>query len=127
MKDSLYIGHAVYEILSGDTVLTGTLGTDIYPLVAEEGANFPFAIYGRYSLQAGVNKDGSDSISVGVGVYATDYDEGLDIASRIRTVFTSFRGTAGGFSIDSIKLDEAIEKYEDGVFSQLMTFDIEID
>ena len=58
MNDIIGIGEAVFTLLGGDAALSALVGSGIYPIVADEGVDFPFVIYRRTGQTDIGSKDG---------------------------------------------------------------------
>ena len=60
MIDTLNIGSFIYDTIKADKQLTDTLGisTNVFPIVAEDGTDYPFVTYRRTGLVSNSCKDG---------------------------------------------------------------------
>lgn len=88
MKNGLEVNKRIYAILSGDEALTAMIGTNCYPIVAEENATFPLVTFTRDSLYPEYSKDFNtgDIVEVSVQAVGQNYIQTVDILSRIRTL-----------------------------------------
>lgn len=124
MINTLRIGEIVYHQLSGIT----SIGTKVYPMIAENSTTFPFIIYTRDSLESIYSKDGliGDVVSISVKVVSATYNEGIDIAQQVRERLNLHNLIFyEGNKIDS-KLVSATESYEENSYIQTLTFSMEI-
>lgn len=117
------LGKYIYSVLSTDDTLHASLGTKIYPLVADNDTKFPFVVYKRLSLESNGCKDGyyQDIAEYQITVITDKYAPGLEIAQRIRFLLERQDVSYGeDITIDSV-LSFATEDYNDG-FVQTLHF-----
>ena len=76
MIDSLNIGKYIYSVLKETDV-------EVYPLVADNDAKFPFIVYKRNNLVSNGCKDGyyEDVVSYEVVIVTDTYYKGIEIAN----------------------------------------------
>lgn len=119
--NGLEIGKAIYNILDGTT--------KVYPLVADQGATYPFIVYRRAGLQHSNTKDRynySELATVEVIVAGATYQNALQIAKEVMGRMEHTRGKYDNITISEIKLINAEEDYLEDAFIQKLTFNIEI-
>lgn len=118
-KSTIRIGEAIYSILKPFK--------RVYPLVADEGTNFPFVVYGRNSGYSQSDKDGiySAIANVNVKVAAQEYDESVELADKIVNEMEKTVGDVQGFNIWQIRMIDSNEVFYDNAFIQEMQFQVE--
>ena len=128
MKDILGIGEAVYDLLGNDATVTALVGDGIYPIVADEGVDFPFIIYRRDDVSYDDSKDGIYGQEAVVEVACVDetYHGAVSVALAVRDCLSSFRGAVSGYDIDNVSLSSSSEDFIDNAFVQTLKFTIEI-
>ena len=102
---------------------------NIYPLVADQGAEYPFIIYRRTGVKHADTKDRfnfSEEITLEIIVASNTYSECLDEAQRVMWRMENTRGTYNDIKIQEIKLVDASEDYIEDAYIQKLTFKIEI-
>ena len=117
---SLQVGRAIYSLLTN---------YNAYPLVADEGATYPFIIYRRIALQPADTKDRynySELATMEVVVASDKYNESIEVAESVKSIMEKARGNFEDIRIGDIKLIGANESYIDNAFIQKLTFNIEI-
>lgn len=117
----LEIGKAIFTILKGIK--------NVYPLVADQGTEYPFVIYRRVSLQHSNTKDRfnyQELATVEVVVASNTYTESIELAKQVMYRLEHTRGIYNDISINEIKLTDAEEEYIEDAFVQKLTFTIEI-
>lgn len=120
MSNSLNIGKVIYNKLH-------TITNNIYPLVAENGTEYPFIIYSRDNLSCSYCKDGcyEDRVVMSIKIATATYHSGVDIAQQVREKLT-FNGYKSDDMIMYSQLDNASEEYVDNTYLQNLTFTITI-
>lgn len=119
--NGLEIGKAI------KTVLDGT--TKVYPLVADQGASYPFIVYRRNGLTHANTKDRfnyQELATIEIIVAGSSYQQALQIAKQVVGRMEHTRGIYEEISISEIKLVNAEEDYIEDAFIQKLTFNIEI-
>lgn len=123
MMDSLNIGKAIYTILQTSI----DIDKKIYPLIADEGATFPFIIYKRTGLTPESTKDNTnENVSVEINIASSNYSESIDLAIKVRKALEHKKGTYSDIAIEDIVIDDATEDYIEDTFIQTLTFKIEL-
>lgn len=119
----LEIGKAIYNIL----IELGNI--NVYPLVADNGAKFPFIVYRRTGLVPSNTKDRynyQELATVEIIIAADNYQDSIQNAVRVKGCLEKTRGRYNNVDISEIKLIGASEEYLDNAFVQKLTFAIEI-
>lgn len=99
------IGNSLYSLLSGHAPLVALVGTQIYPMQAPQEKKDPMVIYGIDGQEAHHSKDRlspEDWYSVGILVYAKDYDQMHTISKAVRAALDGKKGTIAGNAISQI-------------------------
>ena len=86
MTKSILINKVIYKLLSSNTTLQEKVGTNIFPLVADNDTTFPFIVFYRSGISNGIMKDGftNDSVNYTVMVVSDKYFTGAEIAQAVR-------------------------------------------
>lgn len=119
--NGLEIGKAIKTVLDGIN--------NVFPLVADQGTQYPFVVYRRVGLQHSNTKDRynySELATVEVIVAGSTYTESLQIAKEVMGRMEYTRGRFNDITISEIKLIGATEDFIDDAFIQKLTFNIEI-
>lgn len=128
MKNILGIGEAVYEILTGDSSVTAAASGGIYPIIADEGVDFPFIIYQREDVELANSKDGGYGQTAKIEILCCDatYLGAINIALAVDSCLSSYRGTVADYEIEDITLESSSEDYIENAFVQNLKYRIEI-
>lgn len=62
------ISDSIFSFFQSTTDFTGTIGTKLYPLVAKEGTEKPFAVY-TIQEEIGETKDFGDRVTITLSLY----------------------------------------------------------
>ena len=119
---NLNVGKAINTMLS--TVLPS------FPIIAEQGANFPFAVYRRIGYNTKNTKDVynyEETIVFEVNIAATTYAESVELAQRVKDVLEHNRGTYDNLKINDITMMDAGEDWVNEAYIQSMRFTIDLD
>lgn len=117
----LEIGKAIFTILKGIK--------NVYPLVADQGTEYPFVVYRRVNLSHANTKDRfnyQELATVEVIVATNNYTESIELAKQVMYRLEHTRGLYNEISINEIKMIGAEEEYIEDAFIQKLTFEIEI-
>lgn len=119
------IGNDLRGILLNDNELRKMVGTNIYPLVAPEGVEGEFIIYGRERYSKKSVKDGiySDECVVFITAISDNYDKAITLAELIDNALTG-QHTVGDTSI-VVNLSDSTETFEDNKYIETLVFTIE--
>lgn len=104
----------LYDKITSDEDLTSILGDRIFPLVAEEGTEYPYLIMKIESILPAYSKDGRiyDNLTVSISVYSKDYKTVFNTQESVRNLLESF----------SFKLDSFNEDFNSGAYKQTVYY-----
>lgn len=120
-NNSLYIGKAVFEII-GDIL-------PVYPIIADHGTEYPFAVYRRSSLAVGNTKDIYNVYEhpvLEIAIASTDYDESIELANKVKSRLEHHRYSNFGVHIMDCSLLDASENWNNDAYIQILTFKFQI-
>lgn len=122
MIDTLNIGSFIYDTIKADKQLTDTLGisTNVFPIVAEDGTDYPFVTYRRTGLVSNNCKDGyyEDIVRVEIKAICATYIQSVQIINRIRELFECQHIEYENMTIEDTSIENASENYEYNAFTQ---------
>lgn len=123
MIDSLNIGVVVYDRLK----TIAALKNSIYPIIAENGASLPFAVYQRNSITPTFCKDGcyEDYVNLTIKIVSATYHQGINIANDVRKQMTMHNYNTDTMTINS-EFSGGDESYENDEYVQTLNFNITI-
>lgn len=117
-------GKVIYNLLSSNTGLTQTVGTNIYPLILSEGTPLPAIIYER-SYTNEYNRDSFISTSTfDITVLSENYSESINIAEEINNTLNLFQGENNEINVRMIRNMTGLETYTEGVYIQKLTYEV---
>lgn len=116
------IGAEVYALLKASEALTAIVGGRIWPMIADEGATFPFVVYQRSGTTAAGDKDGSEErVTLAVTIAADNYRASVEAAAAALEALQN-RRTA---HVEDIRLDSATEAWYNDTFLQTLNFTLQ--
>lgn len=122
MIDTLNIGSFIYDKINADKQLTEKLGisNNIFPIVAEDGTNYPFITYRRTGLTSNSSKDGyyEDIVRVEIKAICATYIQSVQVINRIRELFGCQHFEYENMTIEDASIENASENYEYNAFTQ---------
>lgn len=122
MIDTLNIGSFIYDTIKADKQLTDTLriSTNVFPIVAEDGTDYPFVTYRRTGLVSNNCKDGyyEDIVRVEIKAICATYIESVQVINRIRELFECQHIEYENMTIEDTSIENASENYEYNAFTQ---------
>lgn len=122
MIDTLNIGSFIYDTIKADKQLTDTLriSTNVFPIVAEDGTDYPFVTYRRTGLVSNNCKDGyyEDIVRVEIKAICATYIQSVQIINRIRELFERQHIEYENMTIEDTSIENASENYEYNAFTQ---------
>lgn len=122
MIDTLNIGSFIYDTIKADKQLTDTLGisTNVFPIVAEDGTDYPFVTYRRIGLVSNNCKDGyyEDIVRVEIKAICATYIQSVQVINRIRELFECQHIEYENMTIEDTSIENASENYEYNAFTQ---------
>jgi len=80
------VGAAIYSLLVNDSAVSESVGTRIYPELAEEGASAPYVVYSVVSNTPSDTKDGTpiDEAQLEIFSVGSTYAAANDLADKVR-------------------------------------------
>jgi len=84
----------IFGILSGNSAVTGVVGTKIYPSQAPQTTQFPFVVFETISTMPNNTKSGvseMDRYRIQVTTLAKENNQANDIADKIRTALDYYK------------------------------------
>lgn len=124
---SFKIGKVIYNILTSDTGVTSFVNDKVFPLVVQNGTDFPFVVYSRVSTLVDNSKDRficSELCDVQIMAVSADYEESVNIADVIHQALYGKRGNFGGIDIVDIQFDSIQETFQDDAYAQIINYKI---
>lgn len=122
MIDTLNIGSFIYDTIKADKQLTDTLriSTNVFPIVAEDGTDYPFVTYRRTGLVSNCCKDGyyEDIVRVEIKAICATYIQSVQVINRIRELFECQHIEYENMTIEDTSIENASENYEYNAFTQ---------
>lgn len=122
MIDTLNIGSFIYDTIKADKQLTDTLriSTNVFPIVAEDGTDYPFVTYRRTGLVSNNCKDGyyEDIVRVEIKAICATYIQSVQVINRIRELFECQHIEYENMIIEDTSIENASENYEYNAFTQ---------
>jgi hypothetical protein len=109
------IGISLFTLLSADTELTGMVGTNIFPVEANQRKEDPIIIYWVKSVEPTDTKENvsnEDWVKGEIMVYSKNYDLMQTISKRVRTILDKYAGTVAGNEISEIRFEDFMDGWE---------------
>lgn len=124
------LGAAIRTILTADATLTGLVSSRIYPDMPPQGTTYPCIVYMIIATDPTNTKEGVsqlDNVRLDVNIYAENYDSGVTIAERVRTLLDGYSGTSATITMDIYFVNQQSGDYtmETGVFWANQTFEVQ--
>ena len=103
----------LWDKITDNQDLASVLEKRIFPLVAEEGTEYPYLIMKLESILPAYSKDGRiyDNLTVSTSVYAKDYKTVVNIQESVRSLMESCN-----FKLDSFNEDFNSDAYKQTVY-----------
>lgn len=127
-RTSISAGRLIYSLLMGDADVAASV-TKVYPVVEPMEAKCPYIVYRRSSLSSSPQKYGqlgADAINVIVTCFTQDYDSGVALAEKVRSVLDFCNTELDGQRMRSCYLTDASEGVEGDAYMQNLVFTIKI-
>ena len=115
------VGRAIYELCN--PIVRS------YPIVAEEGADYPFMVYRRNSLTPYNTKDRFNyvvTISLEISIVTNRYDEGVDLSQKVWDALDKKGGVIAGLEISEIRVTSASEDYINNAYVQRLQIEVDV-
>lgn len=126
MIHSIKVGKIIYDRLRSDNSLTEIMnGEKVFPIVAPNETEFPFAVYQRANivpLQG--TKDGrvEDRVTFNVIVCSDSYNKSIEAADKIRELLEMRLMSNDEIYMSETYMTSITESYESTTFIQQMQF-----
>ena len=103
-----------------------------YPIIADKGAEYPFAVYRRTALGENLTKDLRtdgyiEYATVELVIASTKYSDSIRLAQEAKTKLEATKGNIDGVKINDIRMISATENWGNDAYMQIMTYRIEIE
>lgn len=125
--NTLNISKDIYTALTTNADLTTLINNRVFPIVAEEGTQYPFLTYNRTSITSYRTKCGiyEDTVNFSVNILTTDYLGGLDIGNLVRVAIEkNLICTIEGLQYRDIQLVGATEQFTNEGYVQTLNFQV---
>ena len=125
--NTLNISKDIYTALTTNADLTALINNRVFPIVAEEGTQYPFLTYNRTSITSYRTKCGiyEDTVNFSVNILTTDYLGGLDIGNLVRVAIEkNLICTIEGLQYRDIQLVGATEQFTNDGYVQTLNFQV---
>lgn len=116
------VGRAIFE-LCNPIVRT-------FPIVAEEGATYPFMVYRRTSLTPYTTKDRYNyltQISMELVIVTQKYEDGVLISQEVWDALDKKGGNIGGLDIDEIRVTSSSEDFANNAYIQRLQIEVDVE
>lgn len=125
MIHSIQIGALINARLTQDSTLAGLVGNGVFPIVAENGTNYPFVVYTRTSVTPKtMTKDGvyEDTVTFQVSAISNSYNQSIVVADRVRELLEMRMIDDGSIVATDIYMSGISERWEGDAYIQQMQF-----
>ena len=125
----LSIGKVVKHLLSENATVVELIGKNIYPIVVPVQINGSLLAYARASIVGNETKDGlyEEVANVEVTCACESYESAIELAEAARLAIENKTGLIKGLDIDSSKMIDADEDFQDGIYTQSLLFEFKIE
>lgn len=115
------VGKEIKSLLENDSNVSKYIDNRVFPIVANEGTEFPFVVYRRIGYSPLSNKDYmNEKVQVEITVLSQKYDEGVNVADAVATALNQKQTNI----IDEIIISNISEDYSSDTFIQKLFLDI---
>lgn len=128
--NTLLISRDIYKALTDNEDLTNIVNKRVFPIVAEEGTQYPFLTYNRTSISSNRTKCGiyEDTVNFSVNILTTDYLSGLDIGNLVRkSIEKHLNPSLRDLEYRDIQLVGATEQFTNEGYVQTLNFQVIVD
>ncbi len=101
-----------------------------FPIVAEQGANYPFMVYRRNSLTPYTTKDRFNyltQISMELVIVTQTYEEGVELSQEVWDALDKKAGFIGGIDIDEIRVTSSSEDFANNAYIQRLQIEVDVE
>lgn len=102
---------------------------EIYPVIADHEAKYPFATYRRTGLTTYTTKNisnYSEHVLLDISIASQNYDESIELADKVKTALEHLKGIKDGIYVEGIDTIDANENWQNDAFIQTITFRIKV-
>ena len=120
-----YITEIMGAVFTALNTIQTTTGK-VYPIIANEGTQFPFIVFERQTVSPTVTKDGvcCNDIQVAVKVVTAGYYEGLQVAESVYTAMWSI--DSENVTYADVQLLNATEEYTNDAYVQTLYYTFKV-
>lgn len=126
MIHSIKVGKIIYDRLRSDNSLTELMdGEKVFPIVAPNETEFPFAVYQRTNivpLQGTKDGRAEDRVTFNVIVCSESYNKSIEVADKIRELLEMRLMSNDEIYMSETYMTSITESYESATFIQQMQF-----
>jgi hypothetical protein len=125
--NTLLISRDIYTALISNEDLNIIVDKRVFPIVAEEGTQYPFLTYNRTSISSNRTKCGiyEDTVNFSVNILTTDYLSGLDIGNLVRNAIEHYLISSIKYlEYRDIQLVGATEQFTNEGYVQTLNFQV---
>ena len=115
------VGQKVYELLASNAELKKIIDiNNIFPLIAEEGATFPFIVFRRNGITPTYAKNelANETVSLTVFIASKSYSDSVKIAEIVREIMELHKDSY----FNLITFDGITEDFVEDSYIQELTF-----
>lgn len=123
------IGSVIKSLLLSSSNLSTLIGKKVFPIIAPSGTEGDFILYRRTGVKPLYTKDrnsSGDTATVEILVVSDEYTRSVDIMNAVFVALQNKSGVIEGIDIDRIQMVDSEEEFQDDMYIQNMTFEIEI-
>lgn len=123
---SIKIGKLIHSALLSDTYTYSYVNNRIFPLVVDDGTQYPFIYYSRMNVYPeNGDKDGwcDDKVQFQINVESDDYDESCQIADYVRDIFENSIITNSELSMKRAHMTSISEQFGSDDYIQTLIFE----
>lgn len=123
------IGSVIKSLLLSGGDLPIMVGRKVFPIIAPPGTDGDFIVYRRTGVKPAYTKDrnsSGDTATVEILVVSDEYARSVDIMNAVFVALQNKSGVIESIDIDGIQMVDSEEEFQDDMYIQNMTFEIEI-
>lgn len=128
MTNSILIGKLISAKLKENEYIYDLLGDKIYPIIANNKATYPFIVYWKENVLPQYTKDWLtyDTVTFTIVVADTTYEQCLDIAQQVRTIFERPALQTEFMSAEDCHMTDLREEYAEECYVQTLVFECKV-
>ena len=115
------VGKAIYELCN--PIVRS------FPIVAEQGANYPFMVYRRTSHNSQNTKDRYNylvSISMELVIVSDRYEDSVNLSQQVWEALDKDGGVIAGVEIQEIRVTSTSEDYINDAYVQRLQIEVDV-